>query len=410
MLVLVVTGVCIVGVIALLLRRNADPGMRVWLLNHQPDQAIIVNPFNGQVEQKFLVADGLRELAFSRDYRHAYIASVVDVSNRIKVLDTRSYLQEDNIDVDGIPQGIGVFPDDHKLAVILGSKTDFMAGGFDVIDLTQHTPGDEHRRKRLYRERGLSLTHKLAIGDDGDRIYVIDAKKPLVNVYSLKAKKLVSSLDLHGAPEEMLYPRAGNYYYVSVLQHLAIYQIDKRTDQIVGAYGPLAMGPFDPQEVREKVRFLAVDKDANYLFSSALRSQTVYVWQVGNPDHRVDWKTVEQTLNSKAYEQLPSYKLTQVEYLPLTSFKLKGGYDPNVKYIPGPERLTVDSMNQNLFVVDEDGALYVYDFKDAIRAKAGTVIEPLHIVQGVEGEMRDIKVSRPAVGVQTRAVSQDGSS
>src|SRR5687768_2006720 len=103
--------------------------MRVWLLNHQPDQALIVNPFNGQVEQKFLVADGLRELAFSRDYSRAYIASVVDVANRIKVLNTRSYLQEDNIDVDGIPQGIGVFPDDKKLAVILGSKTDFQAGG-----------------------------------------------------------------------------------------------------------------------------------------------------------------------------------------------------------------------------------------------------------------------------------------
>ncbi|MDQ3023098.1 MAG: hypothetical protein M3R04_01740 [bacterium] len=402
-LVLVVTAAIIIAVAGLLLRKNADPGIRVWLLNHQPDQALIVNPFNGQVEQKFLVADGLRELAFNGDYTRAYIASVVDVANRLKVLDTRSYLQVDNIEVDGIPQGIGVFPDDKKLAVILGSKTDFMAGGFDVIDLEERSTSQPHMRKRLYRERGLSLSHKLAVGDDGDRIYVIDAKKPLVNVYSLREKKFIKSVDLRGAPEEMLYPRQGDSYYVSVLDHLAVYQISKKTDEIMRAYVPLAMGPLDPMAIREKIRFIGIDSEANYLFSSALRSQTVYVWQIGNPDHRVDWGVVARTLKTTAFETNESFQITQEQFLPHTSFKLKGGYNSNLGYVGGPERLAVDSMDQNLFVVDEDGALYVYDFNDVVRAKAGSVIEPFHIVMGTEGEMRDLKVSRPAVAVEKNA-------
>ena len=385
------------GVVLLLLRKNADPGIRVWLLNHQPDQAIIVNPFNGQLEQEFQVADGLRELQFSRDYKHAYIASVVDVSNRIKEIDTTSYLQEDNIDVDGIPQGIGVFPDDKKLAVILGSKTDFMAGGFDVIDLTQRSTSDPHRRRRIYRERELALTHKIAISDDGDRIYVIDAKKPLINVFSLKQKKRIGAVDLHGSPEEFLYPRTGDYYYVSVLQHLAVYQLSKQTDQITAAYVPLAEGPQDPHWEHEKIRFLAVDKDAKYLFSSALRSQTVYVWQVGNPDHKIDWNQLAGQDKDALFVQNTSYQLAKDQYLPMTSFVLKGGYNPNDKYTPGPERMAVDSLNQNFFVVDEDGALYVYNFDDVIHAQPKSVLEPFHIVHSMEGEMRDLKVSRPVV-------------
>jgi hypothetical protein len=155
------------------------------------------------------------------------------------------------------------------------------------------------------------------------------------------------------------------------------------------------MGPLDPQSIREKLRFLAVDKDGAYLFSSALRSRTVYVWQVGNPDHVVDWKVVEDTIGAPAFRANESFRLAPGQYLPHTKFELKGGYKPGSGYVGGPERLVVDSMNQNLFVVDEDGALYVYDFDDVLRCKPGAILEPYHIVSGIEGEMRDLKVSRP---------------
>jgi hypothetical protein len=395
----------------MLLRKDADSGIRVWLLNHQPDQAIIVNPFKGLVEQKFLVADGLRELAFSRDYKHAYVASVVDVSNRVKVIDTRSYLQEDNIEVDGIPQGIGVFPDDNKLAVILGSKTDFQAGGFDVIDLTQRSAVDPHRRKRLYRERELALTHKLQISDDGDRIYVIDAKKPLVNIFSLKAKKRVAAIDLHGSPEEMIYPHVGDFYYVSVLQHQAVYQFDKKTDHVVAAY--VTEVPRPAQFHFKKIRFLCVDKDARYLFGTASLAKSVFVWEIGNPSYKVDWtKELAKDENPDAVlGSLESFKhVTHDQYLPLTSFKMEGGYDPTKKYLPEPERVAVDNMDQNLFVVDGDGALFLFDFKEAVGAKQGSTLKPYKIVPGTEGEMRDMKISQPPGGVKrTKAKAQEES-
>jgi DNA-binding beta-propeller fold protein YncE len=400
-IVLGVTGACILGVVALLLRHNADPGIRVWLLNHQPDQAIIVNPFNGQIEREFLVADGLRELAFSDDFSKAYIANVVDVSNRLKVLNTTSYLEEDEIEVDGVPQGIGVFPGGTKLAVILGSKTDFMAGGFDVIDLAQRTKSDPHKRKRLYRERGLALTHKIAVGDDGDRIYVIDAKKPLVNIYSFKNKGKVGVVDLHGSPEHMLYPRAGDSYFVSVLQHYAVYEIDKQTDQIKAAYVPYVRDPrvqYDPR----KLKHLAVDKDAHYLFSSSYNAHTVYVWRIGDPNFKIDW-ALEAARNGDSFTGNFSFQNTREQYLPITGVKLKGGWNPGHNYDPEPEHVAVDAVNQNLFVTDSDGALYIYTLSDVLRtklapdARQGVVVEPYQLVHGVEGEMRDLKVSRPAV-------------
>jgi hypothetical protein len=175
----------------------------------------------------------------------------------------------------------------------------------------------------------------------------------------------------------------------------------------VAAFVPLAMGPLDPQQIREKLRYLGIDSKGEYLFSSALRSKTVYVWQIGNPDYRVDWEVVARTIQSDAFTANESFQLTPEQYLPMTSFKLSGARHSNVGYIGGPERLAVDSMNQNLFVVDEDGALYVYHFPDVIRAQRGATIEPLHVVTGTEGEMRDIKVSRPGGKAKAAGTGRD---
>ena len=58
--VVIVTVACISLVVFLLLSGTPDTGIRVWVLNHAPDQIVIVNPYNGQVEKKFQVADGLK--------------------------------------------------------------------------------------------------------------------------------------------------------------------------------------------------------------------------------------------------------------------------------------------------------------------------------------------------------------
>jgi len=390
-LVIAVTALACLGFVALLLRPKVDSGIRVWLLNHTPDQCIIINPFDGVVEKKFLVADGLRELAFSRDYTTAYVANVVDISNRLTVIDTSTYLDKEIIEVDGVPQGIGVFPDGRRLAVILGSKTDFMAGGFDVIDLKQPSKADPKRKLRLYRERNLSLTHKIAISDDGDRIYCVDAKDSKIFIFSFSQKKLIGEVELHGAVEEMMYPLVGRYYYASVLTHQAIYQIDKLSDQVVAAY---IYGQQDPTRAFnfDRLRYMAVDPDARYLYGTNFEGKTVAIWELGNPKYAISWHDV--TYNPR----VTGMYVFQVPYhLPLKRFKLKGGYNPTKSYVPGGQQLAVDPTNKNLFVVDEDGALYIYDIGTVLAAPDMSAPEPRAIVSSIEGEMRDLKVSRPII-------------
>jgi hypothetical protein len=390
-IVLAVTVLLIGGFCALLLRPTVDLGFRVWMLNHTPDQCLIINPFDGVVEKKFSVADGLRELAFSADYSTAYVANVVDISNRLTVLDTSTYLDKDTIEVDGVPQGLAAFPDGRLLAVILGSKTDFMAGGFDVLDLQQRSKADPKQKKRLYRERDLNLTHKIAVGDDGNRIYCIDAKDSKIFIFSLKEKRKVGEVELHGAAEELLYPRAGRYYFVSVLNHQAIYQIDKLTDQVVGAYiyavrNPALMFNFN------RLRYMAVDSEGRYLYGTNFEAKTVAVWEIGNPAHKLSWQQLPVITNDEGYY------IFQVDYfLPLLRFKLKGGYKPGKTYIPGGQQLALDEGNQYLFVVDEDGALYIYDNRPLFELKDLATPEPRVIVSSIEGEMRDLKISRPSV-------------
>jgi DNA-binding beta-propeller fold protein YncE len=395
-IVLGCTAICVFAFIGLMLRPKTDSGIRVWMLNHAPDQVVIINPFDGVVEKEFLVADGLRGLAFSRDNTTAYFYNVVDVSNRLKALDTKTYLTEETIEVDGVPQGIGVFPDNRKLAVILGSKTDFMAGGFDVLDLNEQSKANPQRKRRLYRERGLALTHKIAVADDGDRIYCIDAKSDKIHVFSYAEQQKIKEIDLYGAPEEMLYPRAGNYYYVSVLQHRAIYQLSKATDSLEAVY----IYQFVDQNNKYaggKLRHMAVDSKARYLIGTNYEEKTVAIWDLKNRNtNDVAWKDVPYYPES--YEK--TYRFEKTHYLPITRFKLKGGYDPSLNFIPGGQQVAVDPLDEYLFVVDEYGALYVYDFLEVLKAQVLITPEPRELVGRLASsttEIRDLKVSQPAV-------------
>src|SRR5438105_2243228 len=110
-LVLGVTAACIGGFAALLLKPQSDPGVRVWLLNHAPDQIAVIDPYQGNTEAKFSVTDGLRGLSFTKDGKEAFVYGVVDVSNKLTEINTATYLKDDVLELDGIPQGIAVFPD-----------------------------------------------------------------------------------------------------------------------------------------------------------------------------------------------------------------------------------------------------------------------------------------------------------
>ena len=431
-LVLGLTAACILAFTGLVLRPKTDNDVRVWILNHTPDQVVIVNPSASKVEKKFLVADGLRGLTFSRDNSKAYIYNVVDVSNRLTVLDTQTYLEEEVIEVDGVPQGLGVFPDNDKLAVILGSKTDFMAGGFDVLDLKNKSKADPNKQARIYRERDMQLTHQIAVGDDGDRIYCIDAKSSNLNVFSLLEKRRFQEIDLMGSAEQMIYPRGGNYYYVSVLQHNAIYQINKQTDVIEAAYTYMLKNPLNNVNFG-RLRYMAVDSNGRYLFAPVYRqngTKTVVIWDLK-----------DRTRNAIPGNMVTPYDQAVVfkditYYTPVKGFRLKGGYNDNYGFTPSGDQVAVDPFDQYLFVVDDYGALYIYEMEDVLgtsyesiegligytaesaravedqtgkrisqviedKLKELEILEPYGLITELEDqttEIRDIKVAQPAAG------------
>jgi DNA-binding beta-propeller fold protein YncE len=405
-IVLLVTAGCIIAFIGLLSRNNPDPGVRVWMLNHTPDQALVINPFDGVIEKNFQVSDGLRELAFSRDFAKAYVAGVVDVSNRLTVLDTRTALKDETIEVDGVPQGIGVFPNNRLLAVVLGSKTDFMAGGFDVIDLEKQSKADPKRKQRLWRVRDLQLTHKIAVGDDGDRIYLIDAKAPLVNVYSFSRKEQVKAVDVHGAPEELLYPPVGKYYYVSVLAHSSIYQLDKRSDAITAVYIYSLPDP-DKRYAKRKLRYMALDSKGERLYATNYEDKSIAVWHVDNPARSIPGDQVPPEPSGRGY------RFTELtHYFPENIVRLKGGYNRNVAFVPGGKQIMLDPTDEYLFVCDDEGALYIYDTAVILAAAPGSIPEPRKIVpvEVAAVEIRDMKVCRPPLrlgsGKDTRKAAE----
>jgi DNA-binding beta-propeller fold protein YncE len=357
-LVLGISLVCTGAFAALLSRSRTDPGVRVWLLNHAPDQIGIVNPYDGVTEKKLSVADGLRGLNFSRDGSRAYVQNVVDVTNKLTVIDTTTYLHTDVIEVDGVPEGVGVFPDRRKLAVILGSRTEFEAGGFDVLDLKAQTKADPTKQQVLMHVRDLRLAHKIAVGDDGDRIYMIDAKSSNLTIYSFKQKKRINSVDLGGACEDFIYPPNGDYYFASVLQHYTIYQISKATDEIVAGYVYSDMYPERPYW-KPWLRKMAVDPTGRYLYGTVTERKAVAIWDLNNRSYIVDPTNFhgDTSQDGQGFPKLGKLPL----YLPMTRFAINGGYLAPGQYMPGPQLIAADPLNEYIYVVDEHGALYIYD-------------------------------------------------
>ena len=272
-IVVLIVGLLILGMLGLIFVRPVrDRGIRLWLLNHAPDQLIIVNPDTGEEEKKLLIADGLVQVIFNHRKDTAYIANVVDVANRITVLDTRNYLKLENIIVAGVPQGMSIFPDDKHLAVITGSKTDFMAGGFDVLDLTEPSQVDPQRKRVVYRERGLRLTSSIHVDEQGRYIYVLDAKRSSVFIFDCEEKKLVRSLDIGSAPISLLYPEQGDYFFVSSIADKSITIFRKAQDPI----------EIEKAGVVKYVRFrhMAVSPDASILYAPSYEKRIVVVINV----------------------------------------------------------------------------------------------------------------------------------
>jgi DNA-binding beta-propeller fold protein YncE len=286
LVIVAILGLALIGIFAVMfLRKPIDRGIRLWLLNHAPDQLIIVNPDTGEVDKEMLVADGLQQFVFNNHKDKAYVANVVDVSNRVTVIDTRSYLKIDQIVVDGVPQGLTVFPDDRYLAVITGNKTDFMAGGFDVIDLQEQSTADPARKRIAYHERDLALTTFIAVDGQGENIFCLDAKSSHLFIFSFSQKELVRTIDIGAAPMGLLYPAQGDYFFVSSIHNDCITVLKKAKDardiSVVG------------QVVYDRFRHMALSPDAMTLYAPVFEKREVAVIDVAGLKVVKAYKTPE---------------------------------------------------------------------------------------------------------------------
>ena len=212
---------------------SGDRGIRLFLLNHTPDELVVVNAQNGSVEKRQAIADGLRKLVFSSDGNYAYISNAVDVTNKVTVLDANTFLKSEVIEVDGIPQDLAIFPDNRRLAVVNGAKTDFQASGFDVIDLKEKSPSNPRRKMVLFRARDMRLVDRIAVDKLTGLVFAIDTKSSNISVFDVDERKLVKQIDLGASPISMLFPEASPYFFVSSIRRESVFVIDRATLEIV---------------------------------------------------------------------------------------------------------------------------------------------------------------------------------
>ena len=345
LLIVTVLGILFIVIFAaVFLRHPQDRGIRLWMLNHGPDQLVVINPDTGESDKELLIADGLQQFIFNHRKDTAYVANVVDVSNRVTLVDTRSYLKTDQVIVEGVPQGLAMFPDDRYLAVIVGNKTDFMAGGFDVLDLQEASTADPSRKRVAYHERNLSLTSFIAVDDKGENIFCLDAKASELFIFSMSQKKLVRTIDIGAAPMGLLYPEQGDKFFVSSIANESITVFNKAEDakdiNIVG------------RVTYKRFRHMALSPDAKTLYAPV-------------------WETKEV-----AVIDVPSLKVAKTYKTPTS---------------PGLAAMSPDG--SEIYVVSLDsGEVYVID------SASGTIKRTIP----TKGEFRDIKViqdsEKPATG------------
>ncbi len=210
-----------------------DTGVRLFLLNHAPDELLVVNAATGEIEKKMAIADGLQKLVFSPDGKYAFISNAVDVTNKVTVIDAHRFLKTEVIEVDGIPQDLAVASDNRRLVVVNGAKTDFMASGFDVLDLMEKSPTGAGKKARIFRARDLKLTGRIEIDRQTGLLYAIDSKDSKLFVYDLANNSLVNTIEINGAPIDMYFPPEGRNFFVSTIRRGMIFVIDRYTNEIM---------------------------------------------------------------------------------------------------------------------------------------------------------------------------------
>ncbi len=297
-LTLIVVMALLVGSASIGLKPLPDKGVRVWLLNHTPDQVQVIDPQVWAQVAKFGVADGLRKIAFSADGRRAYIASVVDVTNRISIVDTRTFVKVDDIVTTGVPQGVAVmpanprrrelvvpdpqnpgreltlsvppYPADRYLAYIPGSRTKFEAVGFDVLDLYKRNPTDPDRFRVACRIRDnrIDLLDDIQASPDGRYIYAVAAKSSKIYVYDfwkclLRLPQEPAVVDIGQAIMGLYIPKNGPYYYAAAIKSKMIYVIDRKTNKIVRYLR-------HPDDFFGRFRNLVTDESGTIIYATVL--------------------------------------------------------------------------------------------------------------------------------------------
>lgn len=241
---------------------------RIYILNHAPDELLIVNSKLAVVERRLPIADGLRQLVFSSDGRFAYITSLVDVVNKVSVLDTKNYSLR-SFAVEIIPEGVDMFPDNKRLVLIAGAKTNFESRGFDVVDLTKPDPRHPERQKVLYRERSLRLVSRVKVSEDGKYIYTTDARSSIISCFDVEKESLSWTADIKSAPSGWHFPNGKDFFLVSSLRDRRIYVLSRNGGKIL---------KFIP--TRGIPRDLVTDREAELIYAPIAEDKNVAVIDV----------------------------------------------------------------------------------------------------------------------------------
>lgn len=220
---------------------SLDNHVRLFLLNHTPDECVVIQPQVQEIIDRFNVADGLVQMCFNYTGDKAYFANVVDITNKISVFNANTRQPEETIEVDGIPQGLIILPGDRFLAMISGSRADFMSGRIDVIDLASPNPADPSRRKVVWRasDPSLRLINAIAMAWEGRYAYCTDARQSIVYVLDLFARKIIKSIDIRQAAMGICIPPFSQWLFTTSIKSESLYIVNRYTMEIerVVSYG-----------------------------------------------------------------------------------------------------------------------------------------------------------------------------
>lgn len=231
----------------------------VYLINHMPDELVVIDPLNSRILRKSIAGDWLSGLTFLAGGQYCVITATV--SSQLRLYNLHRGAVEKILSTPGYPQAVVSHPAEQKLYMLLADPDTMSTSDVTVVDvktfqiakrilvgplLNQFTisPDGKYlfvtssKHNRIYvvdaekdelTDKHFELSHSpsyFSVTPDSRKLLVVYNLTDLLQVFDIETRQLIKTIPVGDIPNYTSSSLDGRWFYISDMRSRDIRVVD----------------------------------------------------------------------------------------------------------------------------------------------------------------------------------------